>query len=89
MTNELTGVQRSLTSLEVQVSHLNETNKRVVNALDKLTAIEAQNATRDARIGDHETRLRSLEVNAWKVAGVLAFVSFVGPAVILKVLGAF
>lgn len=79
MNNELTGVQRSLASLEVQVGHLNDTNKRVVAALDKLAAIEAHNATRDAKLADHETRLRKLEVNAWKVAGALALVAAVGP----------
>lgn len=86
MSNELTGVQRSLAALEVQVSQLNESNRRVVSALDKLAAIEAHNTTRDAKLADHERRIRTLEVNAWKVAGALAVVSLAGPAV-AKALG--
>lgn len=86
MSNELTGVQRAITALEVQVNNLTDTNRRVVAALDKLAAIEAHNATRDAKLADHEQRLRKLEVNAWKVAGGLGLLAVAGPA-IAKVLG--
>lgn len=81
MNNELTGVQRSLSALEVQVSNLTKSNDRVVQALDKLAAIEAHNATRDKKLDDHEKRIRSLEVNAWRVAGALALVAVAGQPV--------
>lgn len=78
--------QKHLAAIAVRLDHLTESNRKVVAALDKLTAIEAQNQARDAKLADHETRIRGLEVNAWKVAGALGIVSFAGPAV-AKALG--
>jgi hypothetical protein len=78
--------QRQLSAIAVRLEHLTDSSKKVAIAIDKLTAIEAQNQARDAKLLDHETRLRALEVNAWKIAGALRIVAFAGPAV-AKALG--
>lgn len=60
------------------------TLERVAAAVDKLSAIEAQNTARDSKLADHEARLRRLEANWLKFAGVLALLSAVGPALAHK-----
>ena len=86
LTSDHVETQRQLAAIAVRLGHLTDSSLKVAAAVDKLAAIEAQNQARDAKLNDHETRLRALEVNAWKVAGALGVVAFAGPA-IAKALG--
>lgn len=49
--------------------------ERMATALERLTAVEARAATRDAQIEDHEKRIRALEAGWLKAVGAGAVVS--------------
>lgn len=69
-----------LAELRAEMRGVRETLQRVADAMQTLSAIEAKNATRDEKLTDHESRLRLLERNAWRVAGAVALAGFAGPS---------
>ncbi|MNU44083.1 hypothetical protein D3C71_328890 [compost metagenome] len=57
---------------------------KVATSVEKLSAIEAQNTGRDAKLGDHEARIRGLETAWLKVTGAMVLLSSLGPLVAKK-----
>jgi hypothetical protein len=69
----------TLAELRADVRSMSKTLERLAGAVERLSVIEAQNASRDNTLKDHESRIRGLEVNGWKLAGALVLISVAGP----------
>lgn len=81
----------AIARLTTQVEQLIETNKRIVQALDRLVVIETQNTARDAAIDANKKAVAELreefsklkEKAAWYM-GVGAAIAAIAPAIAKK-----
>lgn len=71
--------QVTITNREIYDSVL-ATKVATEAVLSKVTALEVRDT-------DHETRLRALEQAKWKLAGIIAAISFAGSAILSAAIG--